>query len=193
MQETNILDTILGLFQDPLILIAVLWIIGIVIAVVVMRRPKGPKTPKDPTKPEKPKKSKIKAKGHLMKPIQKMVSAAERDKKLTVPPVRSRQEIITQMFESKTNEIGLVASTSSGYVPVSYTPLARFLKERNVPEDTVSAIIAGIMEEENEEAVEAIIEATAESPEVDLIGDELDKAKELAVEEWRNVRKTPEV
>lgn len=193
MQETNILDTILGLFQDPLILIAVLWIIGIVIAVVVMRRPKGPKTPKDPTEPEKPKKSKIKAKGHLMKPIQKMVSAAERDKKLTVPPVRSRQEIITQMFESKTSEIGLVASTSSGYVPVSYTPLARFLKERNVPEDTVSAIIAGIMEEENEEAVEAIIEATAESPEVDLIGDELDKAKELAVEEWRNVRKTPEV
>ena len=193
MQETNILDTILGLFQDPLILIAVLWIIGIVIAVVVMRRPKGPKTPKDPTEPEKPKKSKIKAKGHLMKPIQKMVSAAERDKKLTVPPVRSRQEIITQMFESKTNEIGLVASTSSGYVPVSYTPLARFLKERNVPEDTVSAIIAGIMEEENEEAVEAIIEATAESPEVDLIGAELGKAKELAVEEWRNVRKTPEV
>ncbi len=193
MQETNILDTILGLFQDPLILIAVLWIIGIVIAVVVMRRPKGPKTPKDPTEPEKPKKSKIKAKGHLMKPIQKMVSAAERNKKLTVPPVRSRQEIITQMFESKTNEIGLVASTSSGYVPVSYTPLARFLKERNVPEDTVSAIIAGIMEEENEEAVKSIIEATAESPEVDLIGDELDKAKELAVEEWRNVRKTPEV
>ncbi len=196
MQVTEILDFVLGLFQDPLILIAVLWIIGIVIAVVVMRRPKKSKDPKkaaDPAEPKKPKKSKIKAKGHLMKPIQKMVGQAERDKELTAPPVRSRQEIITQMFESKTNEIGLEASTSSGYVPVSYTPLARFLKERNVPEETVSAIIAGIMEEENEESVKAIIEATAESPEVDLIGDELDKAKELAVEEWRNVRKTPEV
>ncbi len=193
MQLTEILDFIMGILEDPMILIALLWVIGIIIAVVILRRPKDSKKPKDPTDFKKPKISKIKAKGHLMKPIQKMIGEAQKGKDLTTPDVRSRQEIITQKFEAKTNEIGLEASTSSGYVPVSYTPLARFLKERNVPEDTVSAIIAGIMEEENEEAVKAIIEATADSPEVDLFGDELDKAKALAVEEWRNVRKTPEV
>ncbi|MGY5872382.1 MAG: hypothetical protein RTV72_09065 [Candidatus Thorarchaeota archaeon] len=190
MQETGIIDQILVLFQDPLILIATLWVVGIIIAVAIFRRPKGPK---DPTQPKKPKKTKVKVKGHLVKQMQKMSSEAEKGKDLTVPPVRSRQEIITQMFESKTGAIGLTASTASGYVPVSYTPLARFLKERNVPEDTVSAIIAGIMEEENEEDVMAIIEAAADSPGVGLIGVELDKAKELAVEEWRNVKASPEM
>lgn len=190
MQVTEILDFVLDLFQDPLILIATLWIIGIVIAVVLRRRPKGTK---DPTKPKELKTPKIKVKGHLMKQMQKMTSEAEKDKELTVPPVRSRQEIITQMFEAKTRAIGLEASTASGYVPMSHTPLARFLKERNVPEDIISAIIAGLMEEENEDDVKAIIEAAADSPEVNLIGDELRKAKELAVEEWRNVKASSDV
>ncbi len=190
MQINDILDFILG---DPLILIAIFWIVGIVIAVVLLKRSKGSKKPKDLKEPKKPKKSKIKAKGHLMKQIQKMEGQAEKDKELTVPPVRSRQEIITQLFESKTNAIGLEASTAGGFVPVSYTPLARFLKDRNVAEDTVSAIIAGIMEEETAESVMAIIEAAADSPGVNLIGDELDKAKELAVEEWRNVKAPREV
>ncbi|MHA1862407.1 MAG: hypothetical protein ACTSWA_01460 [Candidatus Thorarchaeota archaeon] len=190
MQTTGILDFILG---DPLILIAIFWIVGIIIAVVLLKRSKGSKEPKDLTKPQKPKRSKIKVKGHLMKQIQKMEGQAEKDKELTVPPVRSRQEIITEIFESKTSAIGLEASTAGGYVPVSYTPLARFLKDRNVAEDTVSAIIAGIMEEDNAESVKAIIEAAADSPEVDLIGNELDKAKELAVQEWRNVKTRPEV
>jgi len=190
MQINDILDFILN---DPLILIAIFWIVGIVIAVVLLKRSKGSKKPKDLTEPPKPKRSKIKVKGHLMKQIQKMEGQAEKDKELTVPHVRSRQEIITGMFESKTSAIGLEASTAGGYVPVSYTPLARFLKDRNVAEDTVSAIIAGIMEEENEEDVRTIIEVAADSPEVDLTGDELDKAKELAVEEWRNVKAPSEV
>ena len=148
--------------------------------------------PKDPKKDKPKKKKKIKVKGHLIKQMQKMEGEAGKNKKLSVPPVRSRHEVITEMFESKTRAIGLEASTASGYVPVSYTPLARFLKERNVPEDTVSAIIDGIMEEKNEADVMAIIEASADSPEVDLIGDELEKAKALAAEEWRNVKVTPE-
>lgn len=190
MQESGIIDQILGFFQDPLILIATLWVVGIIIAVAIFRRPKGPK---DPTKPKKPKRTKIKAKGHLMKQIQKMDGQAEKGKELTVPPVRSRQEIITQLFESKTNAIGLKASTEGGFVPVSHTPLARFLKDRNVAEDTVSAIIVGIMEEENEADVRTIIEVAADSPEINLIGGELEKAKELAVEEWRNVRTPSDV
>ena len=190
MQITDILDTVLG---NPLILIAIFWIVGIVIAVVLLKRSKGSKKPKDLKEPKTPKRSKIKVKGHLMKQIQKMEGQAEKDKELTVPPVRSRQEIITEMFESKTNAIGLEASKEGGFVPVSYTPLARFLKDHNVAEDTVSAIIDGLMEEENAESVKAIIEAAADSPEINLIGDELDKAKELAVQEWRNVKAPREV
>ena len=148
--------------------------IGILIAVAIFRKPKDSK-PK--AKPKQQKKGKVKVKGHLMKPMKKMAGEAEKGKKLSVPPVRTRQEIITEMFESKTEAIGLTASTSSGYIPVSYTPLARFLKERNVAEDMVSAIIAGLMEEDNEKDVMAIIEAAADSPEINLFGDELEKAK----------------
>jgi len=190
MQTTDIFALIL---EDPLILIAIFWIVGIVIAVILLKRSKGSTKSKALKEPKKPKRSKIKVKGHLMKQIQKMEGQAEKDKELTVPPVRSRQEIITEIFESKTNAIGLEASTAGGFVPVSYTPLARFLKDRNVAENTVSAIIVGIMEEENAESVKAIIEAAADSPEVDLIGDELEKAKELAVQEWRNVKAPSEV
>ncbi len=186
-------DNLEFLLSDPVTLIAIFWIVGIVIAVVLLKRSKGSKKPKDLPKPKKPKRSKIKVKGHLMKQIQKMEGQAEKNKKLTVPPVHSRQEIITQIFESKTNAIGLEASAAGGYVPVSYTPLARFLKDHNVAEDTVSAIIVGIMEEESEEDVRTILEVAADSPEIDLTGDELEKAKELAVEEWRNVKASTDV
>jgi hypothetical protein len=193
MQSSEIVEQILELFMDPLILIATIWVSGTLIFVAIFRKSKGQK-PGKPKKPKKEKKKgKVKVKGHLMKPMKKMASEAEKGKKLSVPPVRTRQEIITEMFESKTSAIGLEASTSSGYVPVSYTPLARFLKERNVEEDMVSAIIAGIMEEESEEDVMSIIEAAADSPEINLIGDELEKAKTLAVEEWRNVKKPSEI
>lgn len=185
----NIVDQILTLFMDPFILIVTLWIIGVIIAVAIFRRSKGPKAP-GKVKPTKRKKSKVKVKGHLMKPIKKMVSEAEKGKKLSVPEVQSRHDIITDMFESKLAAIGLEAAAASDYVPVSHTPLARFLKDLNVPETTVSAIIAGIMEEDSEDDVKVIIEAA--SPELGLTGDELDNAKELAVEEWRNVKKIPE-
>jgi hypothetical protein len=186
MQTSEIVDQIFEFFMDPLILISTIWVIGILIAVAIFRKSKGPKKP---TKPKEQKKGKVKAKGYLIKPMKKMASEAEKGKQLSVPPVRTRQEIITEMFESKISDIGLKASTSSGYVPVSHTPLARFLKERNVAEDMVSAIIAGIMEEESEDAVMAIIVASADSPEIGLTGDELEKAKTLAVQEWRNVKK----
>ncbi|TFG34422.1 hypothetical protein EU527_03695 [Candidatus Thorarchaeota archaeon] len=187
--QNEIIDTIFNFLSDPLNLILALWIVGIIIAIAIFRRPKSSKG----KKPEKEvKKPKIKVKGPLMKQIGKMMSDVDKGKELTVPSVRSRDEIITEMFESQMNAVGLKASTASGYVPVSYTPLARFLKERGVPEDTVGAIIAGILEEESEADVRAIIEATAESPEVNLVGAELDKAKQLAVDEWAHVKKAPE-
>jgi len=171
--------------MDPLILIGTLWVIGIVIAVAIFRKSQASKSPK--TKPSKQMKSKVKVKGYLMKPMRKMASEAEKGKNLSVPQVRSRDEIITEMFESKLAEIGIKASTSSGHVPVSYTPFALYLKEREVSDDIVGALLEGIMEEDSEEKVKGII--IASSPELNLTGSELEKAIELAVEEWRNVRK----
>jgi hypothetical protein len=179
------LTQIMNYLTDPLVLIVIIWIVAIVVAGIWTRRPKD-----RASKPE-PKKTKVvKVKGPLMKQISKMISETEKGKELSVPPVRTRQEIVTQLFESKMNAINLTPSKDSGYVPVSYTPLARFLKERGVPDDTISAILAGLMEEEHEAEVRDIIDATADSPDVNLVGNELDKAKELAVEEWKNLRKS---
>jgi hypothetical protein len=86
--------------------------------------------------------------------------------------------------------VGLKPSSDSGYIPVSYTPLARFLKDRGVQDDTIGAILAGLMEEETAESVRGIIDAAADTPGVDLIGEELEKAKLLGVEEWKNLRRS---
>jgi hypothetical protein len=161
------------LFTDPLFLIVIVWILAALAAAIWVRRPR--------TKVAK-------VKGPLMKQIGKMIGETEKGNKLSVPAVRTRQEIITRMFESKMDAIGLEPSKDGGYIPVSSTPLARFLKERGVPDDTINAILAGLMEEERETEVRAIIDAAADSPEINLVGNELDKAKDLAVEEWKNLR-----
>ena len=127
-----------------------------------------------------------------MKQIGKMISDAEKGKDLTAPPVRSRNEIITEMFESKMDAIGLKASTSSGYVPVSHTPFTRFLKDHGVPEATIGAFIEAILEADNENDVRSIVGAVADSLGVQLVGNDLDKVTQLAVDEWRNIKNPPE-
>ena len=186
LQDSGFLDQITALFMDPLILIGTLWIIGIVIAVAIFRKSKQAKAPAK-TKPAKQKKGSVKVKGYLMKPMRKMAGEAEKGKKLSVPQVRPRDEIITEMFVSKLTEIGIKPSTSSGHVPVSYTPFSLFLKDHGVQDDIVGALMEGIMEENSDETVRGIIDAA--SPELNLTGPELEKAKDLAVEEWRNVKK----
>ena len=164
---------ITGFITDPLVMIVIVWILAAIAAVIWVRRPR--------TKVAK-------VKGPLMKQIGKMIGETEKDNKLSVPAVKTRQEIITRMFESKMDAIGLEPSKDGGYIPVSSTPLARFLKDRGVPDDTINAILAGLMEEAQETEVRAIIDAAADSPEINLVGNELDKAKDLAVEEWKNLR-----
>ena len=66
--QNEIIDTILNLFSDPLVLILTLWIIGIIVAIAIFRRPKG-RTEKQP---KGTKQVKIKSKSPLMKKIQKM-------------------------------------------------------------------------------------------------------------------------
>ena len=66
MQVTTILDTILG---NPIFLIAIFWVVGIVIAIAIYRRSKGTKETGEPKLTKRPK---IKVKGRLMKQMQKI-------------------------------------------------------------------------------------------------------------------------
>jgi len=124
-----------------------------------------------------------------LKQMKKMMKALEKGKKLPDLEVRSRQEIVTDLFVNKIHAVGLEPSADSGYVPVSHTPLARFLRECGLADDMVEAIMAGIFEEESEDSVREIIQAAAETPDINLTSEELAQAQELAVEEWRRKRK----
>jgi hypothetical protein len=126
----------------------------------------------------------------VVKQMRRMILDVEKEREIKTPAVQSRQEIITKIFESQMNAIGIEPSADSGYVPVSYTPLARFLKDRGVHDDTIGAILDGLKEVETEEDVCEIIDAAADTPGVDLTGEELEKAKQLAVNEWNNVRRS---
>lgn len=170
MQFTEIIDLIIEFVQSPIFLFAFAMIIVVGAARLATR-------------------SKSQSGVPVMKQMRRMTSELDRNKEVSEPVVRSRQDIITQKFNSQMQAIGLEPATSSGYVPASHTPLARFLIERGVHNDTVSAILAGLMEEENETDVQAIIDAAADTPGVDLTGAELEKAKQLAVDEWNNVRR----
>ncbi len=169
--QTEIIDLLLEIIQSPLFLFAIVMIV--VVAVVRYSS-----------------RSKTSVGIPVVKQMRRMILDVEKEREITTPAVPSRQEIITKMFDSQMNSIGLEPSTDSGYVPVSYTPLARFLKERGVHDDTIGAILDGLKEVETEAHVCEIIDAAADTPGVDLTGEELEKAKQLAVIEWNNVRRS---
>jgi len=124
------------------------------------------------------------------KQMRKMQSASEKGKVPEAPTVRTRQDIITDIFASKMHEINLEPSTDSGFIPVSYTPLSQMLSEHGVSNDIISAILSGLQEEDNEQSVRDIIDAAADTPDVHLSGDLLEEAKDLAVEEWKRLRES---
>ncbi len=173
MQFTEIIDLILEWVLSPIFL----FVVAMIIVVVVARRVSGPRSPSEVP---------------VLRQIRRMVSEIDKEKDMTEPAVQSRQDIIIKKFNSQMHAISLEPSTDSGYIPASHTPLARFLKERGVHEDTISAILDGLMEEENEKEVRAIIGAAAGTSEVDLTGAELEKAQDLAVIEWTNLRRSRE-
>lgn len=59
------------------------------------------------------------------------------EKELVKHPVRSRQEIITEIFESKMHSIGLEPSKDDGYM----TLFSRFLRERGVANDAIHNLL----------------------------------------------------
>jgi len=113
----------------------------------------------------------------------------EKDKKFSVSETQTRQDIISTLFVEKLDEIGITPSTDSGYIPTSQTPLARYLRRFGVIDDIIDAILAGLAEEESEPAVREIIEAASDTPEIELEGDHLKQAQDLAVEEWNKLRR----
>ncbi|MDF1539140.1 MAG: hypothetical protein P1Q69_09565 [Candidatus Thorarchaeota archaeon] len=125
----------------------------------------------------------------IIKRIQKMRKLIEKDKQFSVSETRTREDIITELFTGKMNAIGIIPSSDSGYIPTSQTPLARYLRRFGVVDDIIDAILAGLAEEETEQAVRDIIEAAAETPEINLDGDYLKQAQELAVDEWDKLRR----
>ncbi|MFW9767823.1 MAG: hypothetical protein ACFFF9_15480 [Candidatus Thorarchaeota archaeon] len=169
MQPTDIINLLTDFLLSPIFLFA----IAMVIVLVAAKRRSGTKTA---------------AGMPVVRQMRRMLMEVDKEKEIMEPSVQTREEIITKKFEVQMNAIGLEPSTDSGYVPVSYTPLARFLKERGVSDDTVGAILDGLMEESTEESVREIIDAAADTPDVDLTGVELEKAKQLAVDEWNNLR-----
>ena len=169
MQFTEIFDLLLEIIRSPLFLFAIVMIVCVGAARYYTR-------------------SKTTSGMPIVKQMRHMILDVDKERELTEPTVKSRQEVITKMFDSQMNAVGLKPATDSGYIPVSYTPLARFLIERGVHDDTVGAILDGLMEEQSEVHVREIIDAAADTPGVDLTGEELEKAKQLAVDEWNNVR-----
>ncbi|MHA1939261.1 MAG: hypothetical protein ACXABV_10660 [Candidatus Thorarchaeota archaeon] len=172
MQFDVILNQLIDLFMDPMFQYLVLFFIMLALVIFALRRRRGP--------------SRSPAVGKM----QKMIGDVEKERSVKVPEVKSRDTIVTEMFETEMKSIGLQPSTESGYIPVSYTPLARFLAERGIANDIASAISAGLKEERTEEDVRNIIDAAAGTPDIDLTPEEVKKAQDLAVEEWNRVRKS---
>lgn len=118
-----------------------------------------------------------------------MRNLIEKDKKFEVKETLTRQDIISDLFERKMRSIGIEPSKDSGYIPTSQTPLARYLRRFDIEDDIIDAILAGLAEVETENSVREIIEAAADTPDLELEGDELKEAQELAVEEWKKMRR----
>jgi len=171
MQLEDILNIILTFLMDPIIQLLLLIVIVLVIAGVAASRRRGPKETQ------------------IVKTMGKILSDVEKGKPFSVVGDTTRQTLITKRFNEKMAKLGMEPSTESGYIPVSFTPLARYLSERGVPDDIVSAILAGLKEEESEEEVREIIEAAATTSSVDLTPAEIEKAQDLAVEEWTRVKR----
>lgn len=119
-----------------------------------------------------------------------MQKAIEKGKRLPDLEVESRQAIVTRLFVERMLAAGLEPSMDSGYVPISYTPLARFLRDCGISDVIAEAILSGIMEETTEDGVRIIIEASVDTPGISLTDDELKQAQDLAVDEWRRKKKS---
>lgn len=81
------------------------------------------------------------------------------EKELVKHPVRTRQDIITEMFESKMHMIGLAPSKDIGYISDPDTTLVRLLRQIGVQEEIIDVIIVELENEPEETKMEIILAA----------------------------------
>ena len=171
MQIDEIIQNIAMLLEPPAIYFVAILIVLIVMGAAIRRRSKGPTGPP------------------IIKRMSKMMSRIEKGKPIKDAPVKSRQDIVSEIFEEKMHAVGLEPSTDSGHIPTSRTPLAKYLLDHGVTESTTDAIVSELGGLESKEAVKEILEAAAEGEGVGFAGVELDMAKQLAIEEWLRSRR----
>ena len=126
----------------------------------------------------------------IIKQMKKLLTSVQKGKKIQEPDVSTRQDMISHLFEEKMESIGIEPSKDSGHIPTSQTPLARYLRKYGIKDDIIDAISVGLIEEESESAVRDIIDAAADTPDVNLDGMFLERAQDLAVEEWNRRRRS---
>lgn len=126
----------------------------------------------------------------IIKQMKKTLTSVRKGKKIKEPDVSTRQDMISLLFNEKMESVGIEPSTDSGHIPTSQTPLARYLRKYGITDEIIDAISVGLFEEESEAAVRDIIDAAADTPDVNLDGMFLERAKELAVEEWNRRRRS---
>ncbi|TXT57354.1 MAG: hypothetical protein BAJATHORv1_10054 [Candidatus Thorarchaeota archaeon] len=165
------LDEIINLLLDPIVLVLLIVVI-VIIAIAASRR--GPKAPSGP--PE-------------VKIMLKMKSTVEKGRDVESPPVKSREEIISDMYESKLEEIGIKPPKEGGHIPlVASSDLSQKLVEYQeqmgaISDDDIEATVEGIHSAEGAREVTDIIDMVA-----DVIGLDEDDKKELqqlAHQEWK--------
>ncbi|MGY5862850.1 MAG: hypothetical protein RTU09_10815 [Candidatus Thorarchaeota archaeon] len=171
MQIEEIIQNIALLFEPPTIYFVAILIVLVVLGAAIRRRSKGPAGPP------------------IIKRMSKMMARIDKGKPIKDAPTKSRQDIITESFEEKMHAVDLQPSTSSGHVPTSRTPLAKYLLDHGVAESIIDAIVGELNELESKEAVTEIIDAASEGEGANFSSVELDMAKQLALEEWLRSRR----
>jgi hypothetical protein len=120
-------------------------------------------------------------------PIQKvrhMHSAIKKGNQPDIPVTRSRQDITSELFESKMNKIGLEPASEAGFIPVSTGDFADYMIEHGVDPDTMRAILDDLPTLKREEMFD-VVEAATEMRDVDFTNREVEEAKKLALNEWK--------
>ncbi len=125
-----------------------------------------------------------KSKPPIIKQMEKLRGRIEKGKSISPINVRTRHEIIVDLFETKLRALNLEPSRASDYIPSARTPLASFLLDHGVDEQTVNTIINELKELKTKADVETIIEAVSEIPGVIFRSEDIKMAKHLALDEW---------
>jgi len=116
--------------------------------------------------------------------VRHMHSAIKKGNQPDIPVTRSRQDIISELFESKMNKIGLEPASEAGFIPVSTGDFADYMIEHGVDPDTMRAILDDLPTLKREEMFD-VVEAATEMRDVDFTNREVEEAKELALNEWK--------